>query len=128
MKKFKFTIRGNEYDVLVKSFEDGVAKVEVNGSPYQVEVEKTVQESKTPIIIRQDVKNPRYAHKIRKSATAGITKVIAPLPGRWSKSSNWYLSRGQCTKLPLFRSFKRNLSSFNFLRNWCNDRFFFIDF
>jgi len=81
MKKFKFTIRGNEYDVLVKYFEDGVAKVEVNGSPYQVEVEKTVQESKTPIIVRQDVKNPRNAHKIRKSAIAGITKITAPLPG-----------------------------------------------
>lgn len=83
MKKFKFTIRGNEYDVLVKYFEDGVAKVEVNGSPYHIEVEKTVQESKTPIIVRQDVKNPRNAHKIRKSASAsaGITKVNAPLPG-----------------------------------------------
>lgn len=83
MKKFKFNIRGNEYDVLVKYFEDGVAKVEVNGSPYHVEVEKTVQESKTPIIVRQDVKNPRNAHKIRKSATAsaGITKITAPLPG-----------------------------------------------
>lgn len=81
MKKFKFTIRGNEYDVLVKYYEDGVAKVEVNGSPYHIEVEKTVQESKTPIIVRQDVKNPKNAHKIKKSAASSLTKVTAPLPG-----------------------------------------------
>ncbi len=81
MKKFKFTIRGNEYDVLVKYFEDGVAKVEVNGSPYHIEVEKTVQESKTPIIVRQDVKNPKNAHKIKKKVASGLTKIAAPLPG-----------------------------------------------
>jgi biotin carboxyl carrier protein len=81
MKKFKFTIRGNEYDVLVKYFEDGEAKVEVNGSPYHIAVEKTVQESKTPIIVRPDVKNPKNAHKIKKKASSGLTKITAPLPG-----------------------------------------------
>ncbi len=79
MKKFKFNIRGNEYDVIVKYFEDGVAKVEVNGSPYQVEVERAVQESKTPILIRKEVKNPKGAHKIQKEGAS--TKITAPLPG-----------------------------------------------
>ncbi len=32
MKKFKFTIRGNEYEVEVKKLEDGLAKIEVNGT------------------------------------------------------------------------------------------------
>jgi biotin carboxyl carrier protein len=80
MKKFKFNIRGNEYDVVVKYFEDGKAKVEVNGSPYQIEVERTVQETKTPILVRKDVKNPKGSHKIQKTAN-GSLKVSAPLPG-----------------------------------------------
>jgi biotin carboxyl carrier protein len=80
MKKFKFNIRGNEYDVIIKYFEDGKAKVEVNGSPYQVEVERTIQETKTPILIRKDVKNPKGSHKIQKAAN-GSLKVSAPLPG-----------------------------------------------
>ena len=80
MKKFKFNIRGNEYDVIVKYFEDGKAKVEVNGSPYEVEVERTAQESKTPILVRKEVKNPKGAHKIQKSG-GGATKITAPLPG-----------------------------------------------
>ena len=80
MKKFKFNIRGNEYDVIVKYFEDGVAKVEVNGSPYQVEVERSVQESKTPILVRKEIKNPKGEHKIQKGGS-GLTKITAPLPG-----------------------------------------------
>jgi len=80
MKKFNFKIRGNTYDVIIKYFEDGVAKVEVNGSPYQVEVQKSVQESKTPILVRQDVINPKGAHKIQKE-TSSVTKILAPLPG-----------------------------------------------
>ncbi len=80
MKKFKFNIRGNEYDVIVKYFEDGVAKVEVNGSPYHIEVEKTVQETKTPILVRKDVKNPKGSHKIQKTG-GGASKITAPLPG-----------------------------------------------
>ncbi len=80
MKKFNFKIRGNTYDVIIKYFEDGVAKVEVNGSPYQVEVQKSAQESKTPILVRKDVANPKGAHKIQKE-TSTVTKITAPLPG-----------------------------------------------
>ena len=80
MKKFKFNIHGNEYDVIVKYFEDGVAKVEVNGSSYQVEVEQQQKESKTPILIRKEITNPRSASKIKKDIS-GVNKITAPLPG-----------------------------------------------
>lgn len=80
MKKFNFKIRGNTYDVIIKYFEDGIAKVEVNGSPYQVEVQKSTQESKTPILVRHDIQNPKGAHKIQKEINS-LTKVTAPLPG-----------------------------------------------
>jgi biotin carboxyl carrier protein len=80
MKKFNFKIRGNTYDFIIKYFEDGVAKVEVNGSPYQVEVQKSTQESKTPILVRKETKNPEGAHKIQKE-TSTVTKITAPLPG-----------------------------------------------
>ena len=32
MKKFKFTIRGNDYEVEVKDYEDNIAVLEVNGT------------------------------------------------------------------------------------------------
>ena len=40
MKKFKFTIQGNDYEVEIKKFEDGLAKLEVNGTAYNVELQE----------------------------------------------------------------------------------------
>jgi len=80
MKKFKFTIRGNDYDVEVKNFEDSVAKVEVNGTCYTVEVHKEVKSTKTPVLVRQEVPYPsRSETKIKK--TIGASTIKAPLPG-----------------------------------------------
>lgn len=80
MKKFKFTIQGNEYEVEVLSYEDQLARVEVNGTRYEVEVHKQVVQPKTPVLIRQEVPAPtRSETKIRKSI--GASQVKAPLPG-----------------------------------------------
>ncbi len=80
MKKFKFTIRGNEYEVEVKNLEDGIAKLEVNGTSYKVELHKDEKSTKTPILIRTAVNTPKDSHEIKKSLQ-GIFKVKAPLPG-----------------------------------------------
>ncbi|MCB2221538.1 MAG: biotin/lipoyl-binding protein [Bacteroidetes bacterium] len=80
MKKFKFTIRGNEYEVEVHKFEDNIAKVEVNGTCYEVEVSQQMVQSKTPVLVRQEVPAPRRSEsKIKKSI--GAFQIKAPLPG-----------------------------------------------
>lgn len=48
MKKFKFTIRGNDYDVQILNIEDEIAEIEVNGSTYEVEIHKQKKTTKTP--------------------------------------------------------------------------------
>ncbi len=80
MKRFQFTISGNNYEVEVKKFENGKARIEVNGTCYNVELNKQEQASKTPILVRSRVKNPAGAHRIHKSESTGF-KVVAPLPG-----------------------------------------------
>ena len=80
MKKFKFTIQGNQYEVEIKDFEDGVAKLEVNGTYYKVEVEKRSSTTKTPVLRRSPVATPSNAHEIKKTE-GNIFKVKAPLPG-----------------------------------------------
>jgi len=80
MKGFKFTIRGNEYEVDIKSFDDGIAKLEVNGTPYNVELQKEEQITKTPVLQRSAMPSTRNAHKIKK-AGGGLFKVTTPLPG-----------------------------------------------
>ncbi len=79
MKKFKFKIQGNPYEVEVKDLEENIAIVEVNGTKYEVEVEKQIITTKTPTLIRKPVKPGKNSGKI--GHTSGITLVKAPLPG-----------------------------------------------
>jgi len=63
MKNYKFTINGNKYSVDIVDIEDQVATVEVNGTPYQVELEMEV---------RKPVSAPKAVVKV-----AGQTAVSA---------------------------------------------------
>ncbi len=78
MKKFKFKIQGNAYDVQVHSFEDNIAEVEVNGSIFQVEVSQEIKAAKTPKLVRS-------AQPITKidslKPAVSLNKVQSPLPG-----------------------------------------------
>lgn len=45
MKSFKYTINGNTYKVHINSVVDDVAEVEVNGTPYNVKMEKPAEKT-----------------------------------------------------------------------------------
>lgn len=79
MKHFKFTIRGHDYDVEIISLEGQVARVEVNGTKYKVEIHSDKKASKTPTLVRKDVPRAKDAHKIKKDAS--LQQIKAPLPG-----------------------------------------------
>ena len=82
MKKFKFKIRGSSYDVEIKDFEDNIAQIEVNGTMYEVEVEKKESaRSKTPKLVRSQVETKRSDSKIKKSVSSRAATIKAPLPG-----------------------------------------------
>jgi biotin carboxyl carrier protein len=80
MKTFKFTIKGQEYDVEVRQVNGSTAEVEVNGTTYQVEVQKEMKPSKTPILVRPEPAVPKSAHKFKKKIS-GNFEVRTPLPG-----------------------------------------------
>ncbi len=84
MKKFKFSIRGNKYDVEILSMEDSIAEIEVNGSKYEVEVELEKKISKTPKLVRATAVPSSQADKAKTnkpSARKGSGGINAPLPG-----------------------------------------------
>jgi biotin carboxyl carrier protein len=81
MKNFKFNINGNKYEVELHSFEDNIAKIEVNGTTYDVEVEREVKTQKTPTLVRPAVQTKRTESKIKKNISASNTAIKAPLPG-----------------------------------------------
>ena len=49
MKSFKYTINGNVYKVHINSVVDDIADVEVNGTPYQVKLEKPAKKQMVKI-------------------------------------------------------------------------------
>lgn len=80
MKKFKFTIKGQQYEVVMKDFDENIAHLEVNGTSYEVEVHKEVKVTKTPKLVRQAVVSKPGEGTINKKDASGFT-VKAPLPG-----------------------------------------------
>lgn len=81
MKKYKFTISGNDYDVHIRDLEDKIAEVDVNGTIYQVEIHNEIKTSKTPRLIRKPLEKMPGEGQIKKKEATGKHEVTAPLPG-----------------------------------------------
>ncbi len=79
MKKFKFKINGNLYEVEVQSVEGKIAELEVNGTHYQVELEKEVQKQKTPTIVKKTAPPPKETKPL--TSDKKFSQIKAPLPG-----------------------------------------------
>ena len=86
MKKFKFTINGNQYDTEIHNIEDNIAEIEVNGTLYKVEVDKTMKAAKTPKLVRQAAvpstdSHPSVAKTSSPAGPKGAGSIKSPLPG-----------------------------------------------
>ena len=81
MKEYKYKINGNTYKVAVGDIDNGIAQVEVNGTPYKVELEK--KESVKVVSAPRPSAAPRTqaGEKVISAASAGGVQVKAPLPG-----------------------------------------------
>ena len=93
MKKYKFTINGGDYDVVINSIEDDIATLEVNGSSYSVKINQDDKKvSKTPILIRKEVERKPGENKEKLSPVSTDAKpsskaIKSPLPGSIIKIS-----------------------------------------
>jgi len=86
MKNYKFKINGNEYEVDIINVDGNIAQLEVNGTPYNVELEKDIKPMKTPKLVRQVAvpstdSTPSIALTSNPSAPKGGGTVKSPLPG-----------------------------------------------
>jgi biotin carboxyl carrier protein len=86
MKKFSFTINGNAYDLDIKSVEDNVAEVEVNGFTYTVEFDRVLETTKTPKLVRTEaVPSTDITRSEQKTSSPAGPKgsgfIKSPLPG-----------------------------------------------
>ncbi len=86
MKKFKFIINGNQYEVDINSVEDSIAQLEVNGTPYEVTLDREIKQTKTPKLVRSvsvpsTDSHPSVVKTSSPSAPKGGGTIKSPLPG-----------------------------------------------
>ena len=78
MKKFSFKIRGNKYDVEIGEVKKDLVTIEVNGTEYNVKLDRELNVAKTPVLKRTPVKTHK---KLEPSEASGAFTVKSPLPG-----------------------------------------------
>ena len=81
MKKYQFKIRGTKYGVEILKTEGNLVEIEVNGTFYKVELDKTLEIQKTPKLMRPAVPTPQTHEKKIKKSLSSIIQIKAPLPG-----------------------------------------------
>lgn len=87
MKEYKYKINGNTYKVTIGDIEDNIAQVEVNGTAYKVELEKSAKPAASAkptvrVAPRPAAPAPAAAPVARPAASsAGKSGVKSPLPG-----------------------------------------------
>ncbi len=79
MKSFKYTINGNVYKVVINRIEDTIADVEVNGTPYKVEMNKPTKKQVVTIKRPAQTAVAPIARPQQMASAAGALR--SPLPG-----------------------------------------------
>lgn len=90
MNKYQYKVQGVDYDVEIVDVEGNIAKVSVNGIPFEVELKEPIKASQMPKhpVVKPAAPKPAAPaaspapQPAAPAAAAGAgTKVTAPLPG-----------------------------------------------
>ena len=95
MNKYQYKVKGVDYEVEIAEVEGNIAKVNVNGIPFEVELQKPINAAKHPTMTAPKVQAPQSAAAkpdapqtatetpaSQPAAAAGAGHAIkAPLPG-----------------------------------------------
>ncbi len=87
MKEYKYKVKGAEYTVKIGDVEGNMAKVEVNGIPFEVEMDRPMHLTHKPVVrpvphVHHGPVTPAAAPPEHAEAPAGDGAVVrAPLPG-----------------------------------------------
>lgn len=87
MNKYQYKVQGVDYDVEIVNVEGNIAKVNVNGIPFEVELKQPINPATMPHKPVVTPPHPTAATPVSKpekpaaNVPASGTKVTAPLPG-----------------------------------------------
>ncbi len=95
MKNYKFKINGNSYSVDINSVEGQVIELELNGTPYKVEVDREVKQTPKPRPVAKPTPTAAVSTPKPSTPAASGTTVKTPLPGT---ILDVYVSEGDTVK------------------------------
>ena len=91
MNKYQYKVQGVDYEVEIEEVEGNIAKVNVNGIPFEVEMQQPINAAKHPTIVKPKIEAPKpvaaapvqtAAKPAQPAQQAGNGNPIkAPLPG-----------------------------------------------
>ena len=92
MNKYQYKVQGVDYEVEIEEVEGNIAKVNVNGIPFEIEMQRPINAAKHPSIVKPKVEAPKPvsaapvqpAAKPSQPAQQAVgngNPVKAPLPG-----------------------------------------------
>ncbi len=91
MSKYQYKVQGVDYEVEIEEVEGNIAKVNVNGIPFEVELQQPINAAKHPTIVKPKVEAPKpSAAPVAAAAPAAPAQPAvagagnaqkAPLPG-----------------------------------------------
>ena len=89
MNKYQYKVQGVDYEVEIEEVEGNIAKVNVNGIPFEIEMQRPINAAKHPTIVKPKVAAPVQpapsaapASKPQAAAAPASGNALkAPLPG-----------------------------------------------
>ena len=77
MNKYQYKVQGVDYEVEIEEVEGNIAKVNVNGIPFEVEMQQPINAAKHPTIVKPKVAAP--AQPAPSAAPAAKPQAAAPV-------------------------------------------------
>ena len=79
MNKYQYKVQVVDYEVEIEEVEGNIAKVNVNGIPFEVELQKPINAAKHPTMTRPKVEAPKPVVNTPPTAPAAAAQPAAPV-------------------------------------------------
>ena len=96
MNKYQYKVKGVDYEVEIAEVEGNIAKVNVNGIPFEVELQKPINAAKHPTMTAPKVQAPQPA-----AAKPAAAPAAAPAAQSEAPAAAPAAGAGQAVKAPL---------------------------
>ena len=78
MNTYKYKVKGVDYEVEIAEVEGNIAKVNVNGIPFELELQRPINAAKHPSMNKPKVEAPRPVAPVSAASSAAPATAAAP--------------------------------------------------